>query len=65
MSDRNSLGEKAAQPKISKASTSLMKRERRMASLPRNKKYCGKCGFRVRGKNHCEGSHHATRLTAK
>ncbi len=62
------LDEKAAQPKIRKKAKSRSSRGIRIRQAELgvgNKKFCGECGFRTRGKNHCEGSHHATRLTAK
>jgi len=53
--------DKQAQPKISKIVKSANVRQRRIASvvMPKfNKKYCRECGFRIRGENHAEGTHH-------
>lgn len=54
---------KIAQSRIKKTVFSQMIRNRRIQlfqSNPKksNKNHCDVCGFRIRGENHLEGSHH-------
>jgi len=53
--------DKIAQKTISKKVHSARKREIRKLSVVMpgfNKKYCGECGFRIRGENHLNGTQH-------
>lgn len=49
-------GNKIPQPKVKKKDTSRAIRMLRMQDG--NPRFCGECGFRIRGGNHTSGKHH-------
>lgn len=60
MANTDEHGNKIATKKIKKTVVSRRIRERRITTPGslRNPKFCGDCGYRIRGEKHTEGSHH-------